>query len=428
MELKCYVYRRKTGRNKHSKWWTLHVMNYPGARPQKTFTRDPQTRRRFLTEDDAKRAARELATSIAEGRFVDVSTQTVASFGETWLETVVKVQREESTWRAYTSHFRTHIKPDLGDLFIGEVSALDLTRFFSAKAKVLKPASLHSLRGVVSSLLKSAVKLGLKARNPTADAAGVPPIPNDPDAARLKAWAGDEYDKALDALDALPDERLLERAAYRFMLEAGSRISETLALQWPDVDLDARVATISRQLGDEPKVKGDFVAPTFKKLKANATRHVPFSEELAELLARLQRAQSELLAKNIAPTAYWRTPEGATMVFGKQEASTLNGSGDRLGLPLRRDQVRDMFYRFCKDHGLRRIRVHGVRHTVITDMVFRGGESPEVVARRVGHKDGTMIRTTYGHVLGEHERLAAERQAERLRARGAGAKTRGNFR
>jgi len=58
--------------------------------------------------------------------------------------------------------------------------------------------------------------------------------------------------------------------------------------------------------------------------------------------------------------------------------------------------------------GLRRIRLHDLRHTHVT-LSRRAGESWDSIARRVGHTSPGFTMSRYNHVLPQEEYEAAER-------------------
>jgi len=69
--------------------------------------------------------------------------------------------------------------------------------------------------------------------------------------------------------------------------------------------------------------------------------------------------------------------------------------------------------RLCVDAGVKRITVHGLRHTCAT-LMLAGGEPPHVVQKRLGHKNIVITLGTYAHVLPTQPQDAAQRLAAKL--------------
>jgi integrase len=67
------------------------------------------------------------------------------------------------------------------------------------------------------------------------------------------------------------------------------------------------------------------------------------------------------------------------------------------GGPLHPDAVTQRFDRLVRASGVRRIRLHDLRHTAATTM-RRNGTSLEVIAKRLGHSSTRITADVYSHV------------------------------
>lgn len=70
-----------------------------------------------------------------------------------------------------------------------------------------------------------------------------------------------------------------------------------------------------------------------------------------------------------------------------------------------RENVAKRFPRLCDAAGLRRIRLHDLRHTCAS-LLLAQGHSPRVVMEILGHSSLDVTMNIYGHV-----RLEAQREA-----------------
>jgi integrase len=77
------------------------------------------------------------------------------------------------------------------------------------------------------------------------------------------------------------------------------------------------------------------------------------------------------------------------------------------GTPVNPGNVSRSFQALVKASGLRRIRVHDLRHTHAT-MLLKAGVSAKVVSERLGHASIAITLDTYSHVLPDMQDAAAD--------------------
>jgi len=81
------------------------------------------------------------------------------------------------------------------------------------------------------------------------------------------------------------------------------------------------------------------------------------------------------------------------------------------GLPLEPANVTKSFHRTLEKAGLKRIRVHDLRHTAASLQLARG-ENPKVVQEMLGHSTIAVTMDIYSHVTPAlHQAAAAKMQA-----------------
>jgi len=76
------------------------------------------------------------------------------------------------------------------------------------------------------------------------------------------------------------------------------------------------------------------------------------------------------------------------------------------GKPFHPDHFAKKFRKLLKDHGLRKIRFHDLRHTNASLMIASGIDI-KVAQQRLGHSDVTTTLNIYSHVLERANREAA---------------------
>jgi integrase len=131
-------------------------------------------------------------------------------------------------------------------------------------------------------------------------------------------------------------------------------------------------------------------------------RSLDLSAETVTPLKDHKRHQAELKMKN--RTIY----QDHGLVFAK-EWDERYGRQDFLGLPLQANNLGEReFARIIRDATVRRISIHGLRHTSAT-LLLKAGVAAHVVQQRLGHKRIEMTLGIYAHALPSMQQDAARR-------------------
>lgn len=78
----------------------------------------------------------------------------------------------------------------------------------------------------------------------------------------------------------------------------------------------------------------------------------------------------------------------------------------RTGNPLNPIDISKGFVRLCKRAGLRRIRLHDLRHTHAT-LALQAGVHPKIVSERLGHSTVAFTLDVYSHAIPHLQKQAA---------------------
>jgi integrase len=233
------------------------------------------------------------------------------------------------------------------------------------------------MREVLSSALTQAMREDLVMRNvarlvtlPTAER---------PD---IKPWKADE---ALRFLEVSADDPL--HAAFVILVYYGLRKGEVLGLRWQDIDYEESLLKINQQL---QSVGGKlFTGP----VKTSAgKRELPLLEVVGMALEGRRRAQIE--QQRVAGD-FWQGDDTVSgLIFTTSS-----------GLPIEPRNFNRSFHRICAQHGIRRIRVHDVRHTLATLLM-----NLRVPARQaqliLGHANISTTQLIYQHGDMENRAMA----------------------
>jgi integrase len=259
---------------------------------------------------------------------------------------------------------------------LAEVDTTTLDRLYAdllrSGGRGSRPLSARTVRFVHSILRKAfadAVRKQLLARNPAAEASA--PSSSSARAPEPVVWTPSELRTFLAGADASP-----YRALWRLLGFTGMRRSEALALRWDLVDLDAGVAVVAATIAQTGRV---LVAGKGKS--ATSARTVDLDAQTVAVLRAHRKAQNEL-----------------RLLMGPGFVDQGLVFCDATGAPLRPDSVSQAFKREVVASGVRRIRLHDLRHTHASHQLAASA-SPREVADRLGHADPAFTLRTYTHTL-----------------------------
>jgi integrase len=353
--------------------------------------RDPVTRKRFqlsgstATERQAVALERELRLRIERG----VSSRlTVHQLVDEWWAAGPRLA--ETTAANYQSNLDRHILPLLGDRHVDEVRPRLVAAFLrELEGAGLGAATVRKVRTVLSAVMSFAVAMEFVESNPVMK---VPP-PELPPSERV-APTLDETARILLAAER-HDPAFL---TYLWVAaEEGGRRGETLALRWGGVDFNASTITIDSVISI-----GRDGAQARPRTKTKKPRTIAISSLTLQQLERHKLATEAALA----------TAAETRVVLGASAYVFSGGTGSRRhpldGRPWRPDSTTRRFRRLKDQAGVRpEIDLHGLRHTMITELLGAGVD-PRTVMGRAGHSSETMTMTVYAKVRPVVDAAAAE--------------------
>jgi integrase len=182
-------------------------------------------------------------------------------------------------------------------------------------------------------------------------------------------------------------------AAWVLLLTRGLRRGELAGLRWDRVDLDElRRLQITRS---RVSVSGKVVERGKAKTSAGR-RSIPLDAGLIDVL----RAHRE--RQLFEQRAWGESWQDCGYVFVREDGS-----------PYHPESISQRFDRLCSRAGVRRIRLHDLRHTAAT-LMLEDGTPVKVAAEMLGHANPAVTQATYQHVLPGMAEAAGERLSGRL--------------
>lgn len=185
-------------------------------------------------------------------------------------------------------------------------------------------------------------------------------------------------------------------ALWLLLVSVGLRRGEVLALTWDDIDLDNGQLRVRRNL---QRISKELIFGTPKTKRSVRTVSLP-QRCIAALRVRASEQQAERVAAGKEGCPLPHQPDG--LVF----TTTTGRPAEPRGL-------NRMLTVLCRQAGVRRVRVHDLRHTCASLLLAQGVDA-RTIMETLGHSTITLTLNTYAHVMDTTLRAAAERMDDAL--------------
>ena len=329
-------------------WYVMaRYVNWKGERKQKC-------KRGFATKKEAQEWERMFQLQNASD--LDMSFE---AFTELYIRDV-KTRLKENTWLTKEHIIRTKILPYFGKLKISEISTKEIITwqnemlaYRDEKKKPYSQTYLKTLHNQLSAVFNHAVRHYNLKVNPAAQAGNM----GKPKGREMLFWTKAEYLKFAEAMMDKP----LSYYAFEMLYWCGVREGELLALTPGDFDFEKQTVTISKSY---QRIKGKDVITDPKTPKSNRVIQMPafLCEEMRDYIKSLY---------GVKPT-------------------------DRIFTVTKSYLHREMD-RGAKEAGVKRIRIHDLRHSHIS-LLIDMGFTALAIADRVGH-ESIDITYRYAHLF-----------------------------
>lgn len=218
--------------------------------------------------------------------------------------------------------------------------------------------------------LDYAVRMKRIAENP-ADSVELPKVVM-PEA---KFYSADELRTLIVKTTGTPMEPIIRLAAW-----FGLRRGEIIGLRWSSIDFDAKILSISGTIKDKSESGSKVYYSATAKTKTSL-RSFPMNEEMVAYLMELKSRQDQRRSMK----HYNHEWDDFVCVWN---------NGDLL----RPGYVTQTFPKLCEECGLRKLKLHELRHTNISLLLSEGANMKEVQVW-AGHTNYNTTANTYAHVL-----------------------------
>jgi integrase len=355
-------------RKKGAKWYVL--VNYHGRRKAKCVgSRATAEQVKRLLE--AKLALGDLSVLNAE----DDKKPSFNTYADGWMKDYARIECKTSTANGYEGVLSQYLRPMFGKKLINEIKRDDIKALINQLiSQELSRNTIRNALCVVRGLFNYAVEEGLIESNPAARLGRFTRSAKSTDT-KGTALTSKEVQQFLKAAEEIcPNYHPL----FLMALRAGLRRGELVALQWGDVQLGADDLSSDRFI----LVQHNYVRREYTTTKSKKARRVDLSRDLRRSLLELR--DKRLLAAYL---------EGKNDISGDLVFQTAQGTivdPDNL--------YHRFFLPVLAKAGIRRIRLHDLRHT-FGSLLLQNGASIVYVKEQMGHSSIQVTIDIYGHLI-----------------------------
>lgn len=340
----------------------------------------------FRTRREAEVARAKIVSDLHSGSYVAPDRITLAEWvRESWLP-MMESRIKPSTFDSYRRNMEVHVLPALGTRPLQQLTAPMLNTLYAkllARRNGSRPLSAKTVSCIHTTIHKAladAVDAGAVPQNLAERSK--PPRPDRRTTREIQCWQPEELARFLAHVRG---SRL--EAAWRLAAMTGMRRGEILGLRWSDVDLDAARISVRHAL-----VSVEY-AVLESRPKTHHARVIDLDPQTVEVLHAHRRHQQ-----------FERDQWGPDYQDNELVVAKENGE------PIHPQSFSQVFNRLVHSSGLRRIRLHDLRHTHAT-IAIKAGVPVKVVSERLGHESPAFTLKQYAHVLPGMQAEAAARIA-----------------
>lgn len=287
------------------------------------------------------------------------------------VETLCHLYQEDFTHRlkattcATKEYILAHfVVRHLGKARIDAITPADIRAWQSrVMEEKLSPGYLRMISNQLSALFNYGVKYYGMKENPCRVAGPM----GKRAAAPIHFWTVEEFHQFSAVI---PDS--MGRVIFSLLFWTGMRIGELIALTYSDFNFDLNTVSITKTFH---RIKGRDLITAPKTEKSNRVIYLP--QFLSDAV------------KDYADSIYGLA--GSARLF-----------------PVTHSAVQDRMERYCKKSGVKKIRVHDLRHSHASFLIEHGF-SPLLIAERLGHENIETTLGTYSHLYPNKQGQLAEK-------------------
>lgn len=341
------AYREKDTKKWTAQWFETNVMGEKKKRRKRGF----ETKREALEFERSKKLSNERSMDMKLSDFIEIYFSDKQN------------DLKDRTIKNKRYMMQQHIVPYFGNQMMSEIKASQIIQWQNEiQKKGYSDSYLRMIQNQLTSLFTHAAKIYDLPVNPCKKVKRM----GNSDSRSLNFWTLDEYKQFIQTME--PGTRYY--LMFEMLFWTGCRIGELLAITKADINFEKNQLSINKtyyrtgmqDIITEPKTKQSF-----------RTIEIPefLKEEIKEFV------------------------DGH---YGMPDTERL--------FPVAQEAVQHKMKRQIELAGVKKIRVHDIRHSHVAYLIEKGVE-PLLIRDRLGHKDIRITLNTYGHLYPNQQRKIA---------------------
>lgn len=339
-------------------------------------------KRGFKTYEEAEQAFNRISEQIKKGLYNSDTEKRykVKDLVEKFMKYYIG-EVEQSTYYATSKLITNHIIPSLGNFYLDAITP-DKCQAVAFEWKKQAPKSFKKFAMYTKKIFEYGNSLHIMNTNPMQDAWQFLPKVDREIKEFTDFYTKEELKSYLEACKDNGDFKIY--AYFRLLAYTGMRKEESLALTWDNVNFIDKTIAIKQALKAGINAKA-YIGNT---KTISSCRTIPVDQQTIDILKHWQQIQRRELFK--------LGFNNATYVF-----SNINNEPYALSKPYKWNN------RITKKYKLRKIKIHGFRHTHAS-LLFEAGAKMQDVKDRLGHSDIATTMNIYTHVTKAKRQESAE--------------------
>ncbi|MBP1950244.1 tyrosine-type recombinase/integrase [Virgibacillus litoralis] len=328
---------------------------------------------------------------VESGEYISPEKRKFSDYISDWRNKFAKNNYAARTLQNYNEKLNNYILPYFGSKRLDQIKPIHVVNFMSEvsqpgaaaskREEPLSGATIYEIDKTLRVVLNKAVEWQLIKKSPM-DGLKRPKI-------KKKEMNYYEMDDVIKFILALYKEPVNWRMFFLTSAIAGMRRGEVLALEWTDYDFEENEILLKKSIpffeNGEPHIKNTKTNEIIRRISMPGW----YMEEMGQYKKKWYQEKKDC--------GDWWKGGSNTFLFHKG-----------FGIPYIPSTVNKTWTNIKKRHGLKNIRLHDLRHTMVT-YLLEDGESLLNVQNRAGHSSSKITTDIYGHVSKRASKSTAER-------------------
>jgi integrase len=327
---------------------------------------------------------------VEAGAYIAPEKMKIESFIEDWDRKYALKNLGEKTRYEQLGLIKNHVVPHIGHLRLDQVKPIHIINYLDklanehsridGKSGSLSDATIYQVDKVLRSIFNRAEEWHILKENPMKTI-------KRPKVKRKEMNYLDQKE-AVRLIATLQQINPTWRLYFLTAMIGGLRRGEIIALEWTDLDFENDLIHVKKSI---PMFEDK--QPVIKDTKTGATRFVSMPSWYMEEMEKFQEE-------------WEKEKESVDDLWQGEERQFIFHNG--VGRPLYPSAATGKWIKFRNKYGFDNIRLHDLRHTMVT-LLIEEGVNIKAIQERAGHSSSKITTDVYGHITKRVRDATAEK-------------------